>query len=194
MRFRLHSLAALFSAFLVLFATSADAGHPHDRNGFFIGFGVGGGNAELTGQDGGSASDGGGIGNFRIGGAVKPTLTLGLENSAWVKSEEALGITVTTTLSAATFGVTWYPSAENGFYTRAGIGFGQVRADAEAGVAALSYEESGIAILAALGYEWRLTGKFAMGPQVEFVGLGIDGDLIDSAKWVDGTLQFAWYW
>jgi hypothetical protein len=45
-----------------------------------------------------------------------------------------------------------------------------------------------------MGYEWRLTQKFALGPQVEFVYLNIGGDLVDTANFFDATLGFNWYW
>lgn len=57
-----------------------------------------------------------------------------------------------------------------------------------------SKDETGFALAAAAGYEWRLTKKFALGPQVEFNYLNIGGDLVDTANFFDATLGFNWYW
>jgi outer membrane autotransporter protein len=102
------------------------------------------------------------------------------------------------TLSAVTFGVTYFPG-NMGFFVRGGLGFASADATVAletGGVFDVSGEsvDTGLGILAATGYEWRLTDKFALGPQVELVYLAIDGDLVENAVVVDGSLQFNWYW
>jgi hypothetical protein len=77
-RFALFALALLPSL-----ATNALATHRHDRTGFMIGFGIGGGSAGL--EDGGSR-EGSVTGNFRIGYSVRPDLVLHYEGSAWTKT------------------------------------------------------------------------------------------------------------
>jgi hypothetical protein len=203
MRSRHAALAAALAALAL--AGTAQAGKPHDRTGFFIGFGLGGGSASWDWKGGGSESEGSGAGNFRIGGAVKPNLVLHLESSAWIKSWDVVDGTTggkigtaDLTLSAATFAATFFPG-NKGFFLRGGLGFATASATVtiETGtVFDVSGEstDTGLGLVAATGYEWRLTDKFAMGPQVELVFLGIDGDLIDNALFVDGSLQFNWYW
>jgi hypothetical protein len=46
--------------------------------------------------------------------------------------------------------------------------------------------------LAAGGYEWRLTRKFALAPQVEFSYQKYD--TLGSSNIVSGTVNFNWYW
>lgn len=79
-----------------------------------------------------------------------------------------------------------------------GFGFGSSNFEVDTTVMGVpvnvSKTDNGWAFLAAGGYEWRLTTKFAMGPQVEFVYLGLGGELIDKATIVNGSLQFNWYW
>lgn len=196
--------AAVVAALAVLtLAGAAHAGKPHNRTGFFIGFGLGGGGASWDWKTGGSENEGSGVGNFRIGGAVKPNLVLHLESSAWVKQWDvvALGAKVgeaELTLSAATFAATYFPG-NMGFYVRGGFGFASANAKVTIDTGQtfdVSGEstDTGLGLLAATGYEWRLTDKFALGPQAELVYLGIDGDLIDNALIIDGSLQFNWYW
>ena len=202
MRSRSVVLAAALATLLL--AGAAHAGRPHDRTGFFIGFGLGGGGASWDWKGGGSEDEGSGIGNFRIGGAVKPNLVLHLESSAWVKQWDLVtsaGGRVgegELTLSAATFAATYFPS-NMGFYLRGGVGFATATATVKVDTGAVfdvsgESTDTGLGLLAATGYEWRLTDKFALGPQAELVYLGIGGDLIDNALIVDGSVQLNWYW
>ena len=99
----------------------------------------------------------------------------------------------TVSLSVATFGVTFFPG-NMGLYARGGIGFGSANSETEFGDLTLSTTDTGFAFLVATGYEFRLSDKFALGPQVEFAYLGLDGEIIDTAHVVNGSLQFNWYW
>lgn len=186
-----HTLAASLLA-ISMYAGSAVAGsHPHDHHGFFLGFNLGGGTADISVPDGEDTDrEWGGVGNFRIGGAIKNNLLLGAETSGWVKDEN----NTTVSLSTIEFAATYYPGSE-GFFLRAGAGFGTTSVERDLGSEGkLSKDESGFALSAAAGYEWRLTNKFALGPQVEFVYLNIGGDLVDTANFFDATLGFNWYW
>ncbi len=181
---------------VMLVSTPAFGGKPHDRSGFFIGFGLGFGGANYTtgsALDGSTDDSGGGVGNFRLGGAVTPKVLLGLETSAWVRSEND----ATLTFSAVTAALTWYPG-DIGVYLRGGFGFGgstyEVKGDLFGLPVDVSKTDSGWTFLAAGGYEWRLTDKFALGPQLEVVYLGLGGELIDTASLLNVTLQFDWYW
>src|SRR5437870_8292425 len=72
------------SAILGLSVSPASAGtHPHDRHGFMIGFGLGGGSAKMKND---SKREGSGTANFRIGYALDPDLVLAFEGSAWTKT------------------------------------------------------------------------------------------------------------
>ncbi|HEU4366303.1 MAG TPA: outer membrane beta-barrel protein, partial [Candidatus Krumholzibacteria bacterium] len=115
---------------------------------------------------------------------------LGLESSGWAKEEGG----ATLSLSTLAFGVTYYPG-ETGFLLRGGIGFASSSYELELSNGfTQSKTETGFGLQGAMGYEWRLTQKFAMGPQVEYVYLNIGGDLVDTANFFDATLGFNWYW
>ena len=185
------SMLAATSLAIALSAGTAFAGsHPQDHHGFFIGFNLGAGTAQI--KSGGESSDHewGGAGNFRLGGAVKNNLLIGAEFTGWTKDQD--GSTVS--LSSILFAVTYYPTTE-GFFLRGGMGFGSSHFSIDlANGFTQSKDETGFALAVATGYEWRLTKKFALGPQVEFNWLDISGDLVDTANFFDATLGFNWYW
>jgi len=201
------SRAALAASLLVLvIPLAAHAGKPHERTGFFIGFGLGAGSASWDWQveDWGSADEWSGSGNFRIGGAVQPDLVLHLEATSWVKGWDVVSADgqrlgdADLTLGVATFAVTYFPK-NMGLLLRAGVGIATADAKVPVGTAPpfdifAESTDTGFGMLAAVGYEWRLTNKFAMGPQIELVYLGIDGDFVKNAFVVDGGLEFNWYW
>jgi hypothetical protein len=183
-------IAVLSMVLLVASVLPVAAGrYDHARTGFFVGFGLGGGNAGI--KDGDSRENGG-AGSFRVGYAVRQDLVVGLENAAWVKSETVSGIDLTLSFNVATFGVTYYPGNQ-GLYVKGGIGFGSAKWEAAVGNAKLSWTDSGLGLLGAAGYEWRLTQKFAIGPEVAFAYLNVGGDL-ESADFVSGHVTFNWYW
>jgi hypothetical protein len=167
---------------------------PHERNGFLIGFGIGGGSGDVS-FDGGSDTDreGGVGGNFRVGYATRPDLTVHFEASSWLRDEDEVSLSFTLAAAALTF----YPG-NAGFFVRGGVGFGTSRWDAQVGEPfegfTLSKNETGLGLLGAAGYEVRLSRKFALGPQVDYAYLFVGGDLVDSANFVNGSLQFNWYW
>lgn len=205
MRFGKLVVAGVMAIATCVGASTASALEPHDRNGFFIGFGLGVGNAswDWSFESPDSPSEGSGTIDLRIGGAIRNDLMLGFESSSWVKDYdlEAGGSKVgdaKVTFSTALFAATWFPG-NRGFYVRGGLGVGTARGEVGVdlgGLAVLNVEsdDSGFAALAAMGYEWRLSRKFAIGPQVESFFLGVDGDVVDNVAVVDGSVQFNWYW
>lgn len=196
---------APFLALLILsLAVTAEAGRPHKRTGLALGFGLGGGTAAWDWSQPvfGNANEGSGTGNVRIGGAIRQDLVLGLEASAWAKNYDILvaGQSVGTakvTFSTTTFAGTWYPGG-GGYFVRGGVGLAAAKLEVTFPVGpfdSAQHTDSGVGLLAATGYEWRLTDKFAMGPQVELAFLGIHGgELVGNVLIVDGGLEFNWYW
>lgn len=193
MRFRPFHTILFLLLILASAASSVWAGEPHNRNGFLIGFGLGAGTVEVEANNVTSDRESGNAGNFRVGWAVTPAIALALEGSAFIYQEEVLYEDVTFTFSATTIALTFYPG-EAGFYVRGGFGVGSMKMDVEVAGASVSYEEDGVSFLGALGYEWRLTNKFALGPQVEYAAISIDDGVLDSANYFDGSLQLTWYW
>lgn len=181
---------SLLVLLLALIATPALAGEwPHAREGWTIGLNLGGGSAEAKFDSDAEVVStdrtGGGAGNFRVGYAVRPDLVIGLESSAWVRTETAEIVSdevdVTTTVSVVGLGLTWYPQ-QGGFFARGVIGAGQFSQEFDLGSLNVEVSEAGFGLGLALGYEWRVTRTFAIGPQLDFayVNLG-EIDVVDEA-------------
>jgi hypothetical protein len=202
---RILGVASAALALTSSFPSGSLALAPHDRSGFFAGFGLGVGRAAWTwgfeSED--DPAEVSGTGRLHVGRALRDDLTVGLAMSAWVKDYDlesgGAGVgeaTVSFALAAAT--VTWFPG-NRGVFLRGGLGFatarGELAVDLPGRVSlALDATDLGVGALAAAGYEWRFTRLFAAGPQVELYYLGVAGDVADGVVVVDGAVAFHWYW
>lgn len=177
----LVALILLFAVATV--ATRATAGdHPHTRGGFVLGLGLGVGSAEGRLDDDRDVlftteRTGGGAASFRVGYAVNPSLVAGFESTGWGRNDQervfGVDVDISTTLSITAFALTWFPS-EGGFFARAGVGVGIARQEYDLGGVLAEIDGSGVGLLLAAGYEWRLTKTFALGTQLDlgFMNLG----------------------
>lgn len=164
-------------------ATPATAGdHPHAREGFVLGFGLGVGSAEGRLDDDrdvlfATERTGGGAASFRVGYAVNPSLVLGLETTGWGRTDEERvfgeNVEISTTLNVTALALTWFPGV-GGFFARAGLGVGIARQEYDLGGVSAEIDGNGLGLLLAAGYEWRLTKTFALGTQLDlgFMNLG----------------------
>src|SRR5215510_8040995 len=110
---------ALAVSIALLASSSAWAGHPQERKGFWIGFGAGWGSAGIDCDDSGTEDrEGSFTGNFKLGGTLNDRVLLGVETNGWVKDEGS----ATLTLGSMTGTVTFYPKASSGFFLEAGGG------------------------------------------------------------------------
>jgi hypothetical protein len=165
----------------------------HERNGFFLGFGLGaGGSREEYSLD--TVSEGGLSGNFRIGGALNRSVALGLETSGFTRREDVpAGDDLTVSASVATFAATWFPT-QDGLYLRGGVGFAVASVEFRSGSLRLKAEEGGLGVLGAVGHEFRLTRKFSLAPQFQYAYAGLDSDDLESVGWWSLTAQMTWWW
>lgn len=188
---------ALLAAALCLVTVSSAAAQPwpNTHQGWFLGFGVGGGSAQLKLNDDvftsgpRSERDGGGAGSFRFGYDFTPQLGLGLESSAWVKSETDQGVDFMTTIgvSAATL---YYHPENTGVVLKGGVGLGTYRVSASEGSMSLSLNESAFGLLAGLAYEFRVRRTFSIGPEVTFGWAPFDEF---STTHLNAGLAFDWH-
>lgn len=185
---RLCGRIVMLTCALALAATPAWAGkYPPDRNGFMIGFGLGGGGAALKGGDREASV----TGNFRIGYAMRPDLVLHYEGAAWTKTfDQPIG-DVTWNFSTNALALTYYPP-QSGLFVRGGIGLGTARVQVKTGGVKVSDDETGFGFLLAGGWEFRLTKKFALAPQVGYAYQALD--TLESSDFFDAGLGFNWYW
>jgi hypothetical protein len=159
--------------------------YPQTREGWLVGFGVGGGSAGLTADNVSSDREGGAAGSFRVGYAFQPQLSLELNTNGWTKEQD--GVTVSFSVIAAA--LNFYPGAQ-GLVLRGGLGGGSGTAQVQVGSLVVKETKSGFGITAGAGYEFRVTRTFAVGPQVDFGWTSLD---TFDANYINGCLGFNWY-
>ncbi|MGH8245753.1 MAG: hypothetical protein ACREUU_04905 [Gammaproteobacteria bacterium] len=162
--------AARVFAFLAtlggLAAGVASAQRPQTREGFWIGFGFGGGSAGLscnTSFDPACANltrETGFTGHLRIGGTLSPKVLLGGESTAWTKKESG----VTAQLGNLAAVVYFYPAPATGFFVKGGPGFSYHREDD--GTTTLTGTGFGFTIGA--GYDVRVGTNISLSPVANF--------------------------
>lgn len=186
-RSRRHRRVTTCVATLLLLAAAhrpaAAALHPHERDGWMVGLGFGGGSAAIT--SGGVTSDreGGTSGHMRVNYILTPRVSIGLEGNGWFKTIEGVNWTFDTFTAEATV----YPGS--GFTLRAGIGGGTAEAAISSGNVTTTASESGLGMSTGVGYEIRVARRWAIVPQfdVSFVNL-------DNFKANYATVSVAAHW
>lgn len=152
--YRSMTMAFALAAALTIVPTQGEA---QTREGFFIGFGLGGGSFGCTDcgdrQSGVSAQ-------LNLGGALSDQLLLGVLSSAWTKEESGARLTHANLSAMAQY----YPVATSGFYVRGGVGFSTLEVSTTASGLTLSGSESGLGMSAGLGYDIRTGANFSVSP------------------------------
>ena len=172
---------------VILMAAPASAGSwPNERDGFMIGFNLGGGNATVRPEGGAEYSEGGAAAAFRLGWAFNNQFVIGLESNAWAGQSD---IGTDLTLSTYLLNFTWYPGAK-GWFLRAGFGGGTREHSGTFAGQTVSISDSGGGFGLGAGHEWRLTRKFALGMAFDFVAMDLDEEDFD---YLNFTVQFNWY-
>jgi hypothetical protein len=130
------------------------------RQGFWIGFGVGGGSAKF---DCASCIDEFytvGSGYVRLGGTLSHSLLIGVESSGWAYSR---GGSSHELIAFGLFDVLWYPSATGALYVKFGLGGMTYRAK-DQGVDVLTATAPSASV--GLGYEVRVGRDVSLVPYV----------------------------
>ena len=151
---------------------------------WFVGFAAGGGSAgvEVEGFD--TDREAGPGGSFRAGYNFTDQLGLGLETNAWTKEEDDIQLSFSTACATLYF----YPEA--GLILRGGVGFGTSTVELEQPGPDFTADESGFGLTVGAAYDFRVTRTFAIGPQVDFAWMTLDGV---EANYINGGLSFTWY-
>lgn len=195
--------ALTITLLLVATAGAQAESFPHERTGFCVGagLGIGGATQRLAGGVV-EQTDDSGTANLRVGWALREYLVAGVEATAWTKDYrvETLGhvrtrlYTVAGTFAAHPWNV--------GAYVRGGVGIAiaDVRIDSNAEETTDGRRvdgrdtDFGFGVFAAGGYEFRLSHRFAVGPQIEVSWASLDGAIFDTYWVLGGSAQFNWYW
>lgn len=182
-----HLKTTLILVALLAISVPALAGsHPHERDGFVIGFNIGGGSANFTPDAGEKSDGGGGAGTFRLGWAFSNQFLVGFESPAWIGNTN---LNADLDLFSYLLNFTWYPGAK-GWFLRAGFGGGTATVSTTILNTRVSAEDSGGSFGFGAGHEWRLTQKFALGVAVDFNTIDLDYGKFDFANF---TAQLNWY-
>jgi len=151
----------LVTALLVgILSAPALAQGRHD--GFWIGFGLGGGVAN---------EEGGGAAYLRMGGTPTNLLLVGGEAIAWAKSEND----VTVSQSNFTGNILFYPSLNGGFFLKTGLGFATVTASATSGNVTITATENGFGSTFGAGFDVKLGRNIYLTPNVDALVQVIEG-------------------
>lgn len=162
---------------LVLGTTTAPALAQGRHQGFWIGFGLGGGV---------SSSEGGGGAYLRMGGTPADMLLVGGEAIAWAKSEN------NTTVSQGNFtgNILFYPSLNGGAFLKVGLGFASVTASATSGNTTVTVTDNGLGTTFGAGYDFKLGRNIYLTPNVDALVQVISGST--ETVWLF-TLGLTWH-
>jgi hypothetical protein len=159
-------IAALSHIPLATASAQAQDGNKHERRGFWIS--VGGGGGSFGCDDCSGSRESGGTGQIALGGTLSQRLQLGVSSNAWVKTVEGVTITMSSLTALAKF----YPSATGGFFLSGGLGVGRL----ELKEGSVSVSEDGTAAILGIGYDIRVTKNFSITPFLNGVGASFDGN------------------
>jgi len=150
------------AATLLAVANVAEAQRRIVHDGFWIGFGLGGG--WLTQQGAADEAVGGGAGYIRLGGTPSERLLLGGEGSAWSQVEG----NVTHSRSNSTFTGYFYPT-RRGFFAKGGIGLASARLTEQSGNTTITTTESGLGTTIGVGFDIRVARNFFITPNLDLL-------------------------
>ena len=135
------------------------------RQGFFIGFGLGGGGGEISGN----ADVNGGSGWVTLGGTLSPHVRLAADIQAFTPHNYSRFDVGTSTVA-----VLVYPSARGNFFLKGGVGA------ADASTSGPDGTGIGFGTVMGVGYDIMVGKKISITPQFTVFG-GQTGDIEDSA-------------
>jgi hypothetical protein len=175
----------------------------HQRDSWYIGFGlgVGGGNLSQGGtnysfkdyQGNGSTTD---VSlNFKVGATLSPRLLLGFDGSAVRSATDANGITTGVQISNYDAVVTFFPY-EQGLFLRGGVGLSALSEDvAIAGYGSGTRSTKGVNVLAGVGYAWWIGQKFNLTANLDYSAqsYGSSSDKPERSSYWALWLGFDWY-
>tara|TARA_B100000470_G_scaffold199324_1_gene170352 strand:- start:150 stop:713 length:564 start_codon:yes stop_codon:yes gene_type:complete len=181
------TITILLALFLSIGTAQSLSGQAPVRDGFFVGFGVGGGS---IGFEGDSEREVGGAAYFKIGGALNDKVLIGAEAGGWSKEMEEEGVSGTVTSSNLNAVVYVYPDPTRGFFLKGGLGFALLEAEATFGDWSFSESENGFGFTLGAGYDIGFGGRFSLTPHADFDYGGFEDSSINLIRF---GLGFNWY-
>jgi hypothetical protein len=147
-------------------ATAVQAQYAQRRDGFWIGFGVGYGSANVSCDNCTSGPRTGGATAFlKLGGTPSRTMLLGAAINGWSHASGG----ATETMGNVTASVQYYPAPTSGLFLTGGVGFSNYRVDTSPSV-----DASGWGFSAGVGYDIRVGRNVSLTPVVNLVFGGLE--------------------
>ena len=148
----------------LLVLMTAGTAQAQSHEGFWVGFGLGGGSLGIAN---GTGRDTGVVGYVKLGGTINERFLLGMESNAWMKEQSGATVTHANTSAVAYF----YPSATNGFFLKGGLGWSRLSVE----VLGISVAENGAGAVLGVGYDARVGDNWSITPILNFNGGAFDG-------------------
>ncbi|OLC77291.1 MAG: hypothetical protein AUH78_04725 [Gemmatimonadetes bacterium 13_1_40CM_4_69_8] len=166
---------------LLAVAPAARAQYPQRREGFWIGFGLGYGSANITCDSCGSGPRTGGVTAFvKLGGTPSRNLLIGGAINGWSHSSGG----ATETIGNVTASLYYYPVAASGLFLSGGLGFSSYNVNTSPSITG-----TGWGFTAGVGYDVRVGRNVSLTPVANFVYGGV-GELGVSGG--GGTFATGW--
>jgi len=140
----------------VVLATGNAQAQQNEHDGFWIGFGVGGGYDT-------DANLGGGAGYFRLGGTPTQQVLIGVEGLGWARTQNS----VTISRANLTGTLMVYPSRSGNVFLKSGLGFASVTAGQTTGNVTRSVSDQGLGATFGAGYDIKLGRNFYLTPNAD---------------------------
>jgi len=166
---------------LMTVAPAARAQYPQRREGFWIGFGLGYGSANIYCDNCSSGARTGGVTAFlKLGGTPSRNVLIGGAINGWSHASGG----ATETMANVTGSVYFYPVAASGLFLTGGLGLSDYHVDTS-----LAVSGTGWGFTAGVGYDIRVGRNVSLTPVADFVYGGV-GDL--SVSGGGGTFATGW--
>lgn len=175
---------------------------PKTREGWYIGFGIGGGDGRVANEiettnfeqlhQGGRTNV---FMNFKAGATLTPKLLLGGDMSMLVSGAEAAGISTSLGILNMDAVLTFFPTGR-GFFVRGGAGLSSISYTRDTPFGDQEGSASGLNVMGGVGYAFWLGGQFNLTANLDFSrqGYGESDDLdIDDSQFWSLWVGFDWY-
>ncbi len=149
-------------------AAPAEAQREVKHQGFWIGFGLGGGWNTSDGLDGETL--GGGAIYLRMGATPSDRLLVGGEINGWFRDQNGTAIG----RGNVTLSLLFYPSRSGGLFVKGGAGLAQVQASQRIGNVTTTITDEGFGTTLGAGFDIRLGRNLYLTPNVDFLFQTID--------------------
>lgn len=168
-------------------ASAARAQYPQRRDGFWIGFGLGYGSANIMCDACVSGSRTDGITGFvKLGGTPSRNVLLGGAINSWAHSDGS----VTESMTNITASAYLYPAARSGLFVTGGLGFSNYHVNS-----APDFDGTGWGLTAGAGYDIRVGRDVSLTPVVNYM-YGAVGEVNEggvgrfAAGWKQNVVEF----